>query len=301
MSGDPARRGQKETRINEVREQGALRGLLMRNPDLAADDPMQGTLGLWALDALEDGGQLTMLRGWPRARWWTSVLHYWDDFTTDGALGPDADDRGPTGALCVRRTLAPGASADYTFLLSWHFPNRTPERCGWRAPKGDERVVLGNFYCTRFADAWEAARVHGRAPAASRGPFPCVHHRRAREHHPRRDQGRGDRQPLDAGDADLLPDRRRRVPRLRRLQRQVRLLHRQLHTRLELRDHDRASLSVAVTLAAARGLRLLARCRRRDALPRSAARRQGAARLRGDRRPDGPDRQGLHGLAAVGR
>jgi hypothetical protein len=39
----------------------------------------------------------------------------------------------------------------------WHYPNRTPERCGWRAPKGEEKTLIGNWYSTRFADAWEAA------------------------------------------------------------------------------------------------------------------------------------------------
>jgi uncharacterized protein (DUF608 family) len=156
-SAVPLKRGQLDTRANELRENDRVRGLLMRNPELEEDDPMNGTFGLWALTDPGDTGRLTTLKGWPRARWWTSVLHYWDDFTADGSLGPESADAGPVGALCLQRTIAPGASADYTFLLSWHFPNRTPERSGWRASKGDEKVRLGNFYCTRFADAWEAA------------------------------------------------------------------------------------------------------------------------------------------------
>jgi non-lysosomal glucosylceramidase len=41
--------------------------------------------------------------------------------------------------------------------LSWHFPNRTPAWSGWTAPKGHEHDVIGNYYCTRFPDAWAAA------------------------------------------------------------------------------------------------------------------------------------------------
>jgi uncharacterized protein (DUF608 family) len=96
-------------------------------------------------------------RRWERAGWWTSVLHFWDDFTADGALDPESSSSGPVAAICLRRTIAPGASADYTFLLAWHVPNRTPARCGWTAPPGDEQVVIGNHYCTRFDDAWAAA------------------------------------------------------------------------------------------------------------------------------------------------
>ncbi|MGH9343710.1 MAG: GH116 family glycosyl hydrolase, partial [Terriglobia bacterium] len=42
-------------------------------------------------------------------------------------------------------------------LLAWHFPNRTPARCGWTAPKGHENDLIGNYYCSRFTDAWEVA------------------------------------------------------------------------------------------------------------------------------------------------
>ena len=60
------------------------------------------------------------------------------------------------GAVCLQQSIAPGASADDSFLLSWHFPNRTPDRCGWHAPQGHERAIIGNHYTTRFQDAWDA-------------------------------------------------------------------------------------------------------------------------------------------------
>ena len=42
-------------------------------------------------------------------------------------------------------------------MLAWRFPNRTAAWSGWTAPKGHENDNLGNYYCVRFADAWEAA------------------------------------------------------------------------------------------------------------------------------------------------
>ena len=66
---------------------------------------------------------------------------FWDDFSADGELGPEPEQRSAVGALCLNRTIAPGAHADFTFLLAWHFPNRTPRRCGWTAPKGDEDTL----------------------------------------------------------------------------------------------------------------------------------------------------------------
>ena len=147
-----------DPRVNEVRTSAGVQGLLMHNPSLYEDNPLVGTLGLCVLDSGSGDGRVTMLRGWPRARWWTSALRFWDDFSEDGALGPEAAEPGPVGAVCLQRTLGPGASADYTFLVSWHFPNRTPDRCGWDAAEGEGGARIGNHYCTRFRDAWAVAQ-----------------------------------------------------------------------------------------------------------------------------------------------
>lgn len=142
-------------RTNDYLEGDGLAGLLMRNPFLATKDPLAGS---FALSVLGVGtGNLTHLRGWPTARWWQSPLLFWDDFSDDGALGPEAPTRSAVGALCLKREIPPHEVAEYTFLLSWHFPNRTPNRCGWTPPKDHGADIIGNFYCTRFSDAWKAA------------------------------------------------------------------------------------------------------------------------------------------------
>jgi uncharacterized protein (DUF608 family) len=147
--------GSGDTRQNEHRTASGIEGLLMSNPAVADGDVMKGTFALCLLGAGD--GKVTWLRGWERGRWWNSPMLFWDDFSSDGALGPEPESRSAVGALCLQRSIAPGASADYTFLLAWHFPNRTPRQCGWSAPKGDENTVIGNRYATRFAGAWEVA------------------------------------------------------------------------------------------------------------------------------------------------
>jgi non-lysosomal glucosylceramidase len=142
-------------RQNDFRESGAVKGLLMKNPFLGATDPQAGTFALTLLGA--DAGYFSYLRGWPSTRWWESPLLFWDDFTDDGRLGPQPTSPGPVGALCLEKDIPVRGSAEYTFLLTWHFPNRTPKRCGWSAPKGHENDLIGNFYCTRFKDAWAVA------------------------------------------------------------------------------------------------------------------------------------------------
>lgn len=143
-----------DTRVCEHRQSGTLEGLVMSNPGLDAADPMRGTL---TLAAVGSGGKLTYLRGWQKSRWWNAPMLFWDDFTADGELGPEPEQRGSTGSICLSRSIAAGRQAEFTFVIGWHFPNRTPQWCGWHAPKGEEKTIIGNHYATRFAGAWEAA------------------------------------------------------------------------------------------------------------------------------------------------
>ena len=155
MSGAAVPRGQRDPRVNEVRRGEKIVGVLMRNPTLSPEHAMNGSLALAVLDP--DPQAVSLLSGWPRARWWTSALHFWDDFSADGVLGPEPADAGVVAAVCIKRVIRPGETAQFPFLISWHFPNRTPDRCGWIAPEGLGATVIGNYYCTRFADAWAAA------------------------------------------------------------------------------------------------------------------------------------------------
>ncbi len=142
-------------RLNEFRSGPGLSGLFMTSPDTPKQDPLAGSLALCVLGPGD--GKVTYLRGWPRAKWWASPLLFWDDFSDDGQLGPEAAQRNAVGSLCLSREIRPGAEAEFTFLLTWHFPNRTAAWCGWSAPRGDENTVIGNYYCERFRDAWHAA------------------------------------------------------------------------------------------------------------------------------------------------
>jgi len=150
----PARR-EDDQRPNELRASQRLKGILMRNGGLTQEDAGSGS---FALAVLHSGkGEFTSLRGWPAGRWWNSPLLFWDDFSSDGKLGPEAADLNSVGSVCLNQKILPGAEREYTFVLAWHFPNRTPERCGWQAPKGHEKTIIGNWYATRFPDAWSVA------------------------------------------------------------------------------------------------------------------------------------------------
>ena len=147
---------QEDTRRNRYKAEGSLTGILLDNPGLPAEDPMFGSIGLTA--AAEDGIRISHWEGWPKGRWWNSPLLFWDAFSASGQLGSMPGQQGTVAALCQQRTIAAGEDAEFTFFLSWHFANRTPNWCGWEAPEGKGDTNIGNFYATRFRDAWEAAR-----------------------------------------------------------------------------------------------------------------------------------------------
>jgi uncharacterized protein (DUF608 family) len=142
-------------RVNEHRMGGPLIGLAMSNPGLPVDDPMNGSFVLAAIP--DPGTRTTCWRGWPRGGWWNSPLLFWGTFSAEGQLNTEPEVRDTVGAVCQFGSVPPGQSRYFTFLLAWHFPNRTPEWCGWAAPAGKEKVLIGNFYAQRFKDAWDAA------------------------------------------------------------------------------------------------------------------------------------------------
>jgi non-lysosomal glucosylceramidase len=145
-----------DKRLNMYSSQDGLAGLLMTNPGLSVNDPMNGS---FLLAALPDAGvQVEHWRGWPKGGWWNSPLHFWDAFSSAGSLGTEPESPNLVGTLCQRTTIPAGQSVEITFMLAWHFPNRTPNWCGWASPKGEGDTLIGNFYATRFKDAWEVAQ-----------------------------------------------------------------------------------------------------------------------------------------------
>jgi non-lysosomal glucosylceramidase len=152
---DPAQPRNEDTRRNARREGGGLTGIIMSNSKIAAEHPMNGEIALCIADP--ETAQVTSLAGWAQSRWWNAPLLYWDDFSDDGQLGPDPSPHNWIASLCAQRQIAAGESAEFTYVLAWRFPNRTPDWSGWHAPKGDEHTVIGNHYCERFKSAWDAA------------------------------------------------------------------------------------------------------------------------------------------------
>jgi len=149
--------GESNSRKNEPRTANNMKGLFMTDPSLADDDLMKGSFVLSALPA--NGGTVEVLQGWRGGTIWrVGPQHFWfDEFAKLGTLGTIQEPSSPVGSVSIRQRIPAGAACSFRFLLAWHFPNRTHARCGWDAVPGTEKSLLGNYYCTRFKDAWDVA------------------------------------------------------------------------------------------------------------------------------------------------
>jgi non-lysosomal glucosylceramidase len=149
--------GGSSSRRNDVRIANGVKGLFMTDSSLASDDPMQGSFVLAALPA--SGGSVELLSGWRGGSIWrVGPQHFWfDEFLKTGSLGTVQEPSSSVGSVSIRQTIPASSARSFRFLLAWHFPNRTHTRCGWDLAPGAADSMLGNYYCTRFKDAWAVA------------------------------------------------------------------------------------------------------------------------------------------------
>ncbi len=129
---------------NQFRRGGFVQGIFMSSEGVPKEAEQWGTIAL----TVPAGEDVTSRTAWLAKGWGTSLLDFWDDLSDDGRLNDHTSgDDMPRGSLSVQARIPPGQKRDFTFYLTWHFPNRF----AWSAKK------LGNFYTTRYADAWDVA------------------------------------------------------------------------------------------------------------------------------------------------
>jgi len=129
---------------NEFRQGTGLKGIFMTSTGVANDAEPWGTMALTTPTAQG----VTYRTSWLPTRWGTHLLDFWDDLTDDGRLSDRAsEENAPQASLAVQETIPAGESKEFSFFLTWHFPNRQ----AWASRR------IGNFYTTLYRDAWDAA------------------------------------------------------------------------------------------------------------------------------------------------
>lgn len=167
----------RQSNRNIFRAGEEAQGLLMTADGLATTAEAWGTVALAVVTSSDNTetrpadqsanrlAQITYRTDWLKPHWGTSLLDFWDDFSTDGRLDkrPPSGAEMPIGSLAASVTVPAAGEQAVTFLLAWHFPNRmtwTPkkeagaEQCTCGGECGDPNRV-GNYYTTQFRDAWD--------------------------------------------------------------------------------------------------------------------------------------------------
>ncbi len=145
FAGLPTLVGGKDN-LNTFTHTQQLQGLLLTAPTLDIASPFHGSLAL----ATTAASGVSHRTDWTTGGWSEGILDFWEDLLADGALDPRpmaGHDR-PHASLAVKANLKPRQSHTFTFLITWHFPNRLD----WF-----NNLTIGNLYTTLYKNAWDAA------------------------------------------------------------------------------------------------------------------------------------------------
>jgi len=135
---------------NQFRIGQNVQGIFMDSEGVDAGAEQWGTM---ALTTTARKG-ISYRENWIRAGWGSSLLDFWDDFSSDGKLEKKQTikENMPMASLAVEMTLPPRRTGKVMFLITWHFPNRY----SWTR-KGNDKDRIGNYYTTQYSDAWDVA------------------------------------------------------------------------------------------------------------------------------------------------
>ena len=144
--GDYVPLGAKKNR-NQYRENEILKGIYMYSEGVDTLDTAWGNMTL----STYREGDVTYRTSSKSLNWENAILNFWDDFSSDGELIelPKSKDDDPMASLAVKKGIAPGMTEDFTFFLTWNFPNR----------KAWAKSVVGNYYSVRYSNSWETAEL----------------------------------------------------------------------------------------------------------------------------------------------
>ncbi len=140
---------------NIYRENNRVQGIYMYSKGVDESHPAWGTMALTT--PIEEQSELSYRTSSIPNSWSHALLDFWDDFSADGVLTENSElaDEDPMASLAVSKTLHAGEKRVFTFYLTWHFPNRQT----WGGWSSAASTRVGNYYTTRYEDAWDVIEV----------------------------------------------------------------------------------------------------------------------------------------------
>ena len=146
--------------VNTFKDANGLRGIYMTSREVPEQSECFGTMAL----ATTAKTGVTHRTAWVHRWWGHTVMDFFDDFSADGKLTNRKRSKnvsGPRGSLAVKNTIPAKGEKTFTFLLTWHFPNRI----AWPGdPYGPKHTCcdppndqIGNYYTMQYRNAWDVA------------------------------------------------------------------------------------------------------------------------------------------------
>jgi non-lysosomal glucosylceramidase len=154
---NPAEKGAR----NDYFDKGSFSGIKLSSGAYEADDPKYGDLTLST-----DGDDVSYQSYWYRGGWFDNLTVFWKEFLASGKFKERNYDelRGKAAVatynnrdVCVlssHRTLAPGESGTFRFMISWSFPNFVNF---WNPGSASMGTGWQNYYATLFDDSMASA------------------------------------------------------------------------------------------------------------------------------------------------
>ncbi|TRO54771.1 hypothetical protein E2P71_03700, partial [Candidatus Bathyarchaeota archaeon] len=150
---------------NTIRKGNGVKGIHYTSNKIYNNSLHYGSHTLATLDP-----DATFKPYWYRSGWWDNLREFWDDLSTDGLLKdhgysePSQEGKTDAGSLAVTKTIKPGETQTYTFLISWYFPNRLHnwnQRLSCDCKGCDyQQDIVQNRYALRFDDSWEVCQYY---------------------------------------------------------------------------------------------------------------------------------------------
>jgi uncharacterized protein (DUF608 family) len=139
-------------------------GLFFTCPNLPSHHLSAGNMAIKCLS-----GEVFYKKEWLNSGWWDGLQDFWDELSELGELEPVStpppagnqdtiETKLKVGSVGAKKTVPPNATMDFTFLVTWYFPNRIGswldldvEYCAETTP------IVRNYYSTLFKDSWDVA------------------------------------------------------------------------------------------------------------------------------------------------
>ncbi len=148
--------------VNTCRSEKGIHAIFFGQNRNDTDNPTYGDLTI----ATDSQGDVSWQQYWYRGDWHDGLERYWRNFTEQDVYENriyDTPGSRDMANLAVKKTIAPGETACFRFVLSWSSPNcyNYWSRYTVKDENGSEKdVTWKNYYATLFADSYASA-VYG--------------------------------------------------------------------------------------------------------------------------------------------